>query len=220
MGYGITIRIEGPYALFTRSEMKAERVSYDVITPSAARAILESLYFKPAIRWMIDRIHVLNEIRFDNVRRNEVENVISAQNVMSAIKGVSKDLHQYASQERQQRASLLLRDVAYIIEAHFLTTGQAGPEDTPEKHYNIVLRRLRKGQFFYQPYLGCREFGARVDHFEGAIPASYYRGTEKDLGWMLWDVDYDNGRAPIFYRPVMKDGVIDVPDLRKEGGAK
>lgn len=220
MGYGITVKVEGPYALFTRSEMKAERVSYDIITPSAARAILECIHFKPALRWVIDRIHVLNEIRFDNVRRNEVENVISSRNVMSAMKGTETDLHQYAASERQQRASLLLRDVSYIIEAHFLMTEHAGSDDTPEKHYNIAMRRLRKGQCFSQPYLGCREFSSNVELVKGDIPASYYLGIEKDLGWMLWDIDYKNGSAPIFYRPVMKDGIIDVPDLLVKGGAK
>lgn len=219
MGFGITVKVEGPYALFCRPEMKAERVSYDVITPSAARGIIEACYYKPAIRWVIDRIHVLNEIRFDNIRRNEVENVISGSNVLKAIKGKPVDLHQYSSLERQQRASMLLRDVAYVIEAHFELTDKAGPEDTAEKHYNIVLRRLRKGQCYYQPYLGNRELAAYIELLEGEIPASYYRNTEKDLGWMLWDLDYRNDRKPLFYRPVMKDGIIEVPDLLKEGGA-
>lgn len=218
MGFGIAIKVQGSYALFCRPEMKAERVSYDVITPSAARAVIEACYFKPAIRWIIDRIHVLNEIRFDNIRRNEVENVISSRNVLLAINGKPADLHQYASLERQQRASMLLRDVAYIIEAHFALTDKAGPEDTEEKHYNIALRRLKKGQCFFQPYLGCREFSAKVELIEGDIPDSYYKNTEKDLGWMLWDIDYKNDKTPIFYRPVMKDGIINVPDLLMRGG--
>lgn len=218
MGFGIAIKVQGHYALFCRPEMKAERVSYDVITPSAARAIIEACYFKPAIRWIIDRIHVMNEIRFDNVRRNEVENVISVRNVMAAFNGKPSDLHQYASLERQQRASLLLRDVSYIIEAHFEMTDRAGPDDTEEKHYNIAVRRLRKGQCYYQPYLGCREFSAKVELLEGDIPASFYTGTEKDLGWMLWDIDYSNDKKPLFFRPVMKNGIIEVPDLLKKGG--
>jgi CRISPR-associated protein Cas5d len=137
---------------------------------------------------------------------------------MAAFNGKPSDLHQYASLERQQRASLLLRDVSYIIEAHFEMTDRAGPDDTEEKHYNIAVRRLRKGQCYYQPYLGCREFSAKVELLEGDIPASFYTGTEKDLGWMLWDIDYSNDKKPLFFRPVMKNGIIEVPDLLKKGG--
>lgn len=213
VGYGIKLRVWGDYACFTRPEMKAERVSYDVITPSAARGILEAIHWKPAIRWIIDRIHVLNEIKFENIRRNEVGSKIPARNVQAAMKGDPVVLCQYAADDRQQRASLLLKDVAYGIEAHFELTEQAGESDTPEKHYNIFLRRARSGQCYHRPYLGCREFPAQFELVEGeAFPRSFYSG-EKDLGWMLLDIDFSDGMTPRFFRAVMRDGVIDVPPM-------
>ena len=217
MGYGIRLLIEGDYACFTRPEMKAERVSYDVMTPSAARGILEAIHWKPAIRWVVDRLHVLKEIRFDSIRRNEVEGKVPSRTVEQAMKGKEVDLHQYASEERQQRSSLVLRDVAYVIEAHFEMTDQAGPDDTVEKHYAMAVRRMREGQCFHQPYFGCREFPVRFRLLEkDEMPVSCHKG-EKDLGWMLWDVDYDDHMTARFFRATMKDGVIEVPDLRKGG---
>jgi len=213
MGYGIKLKVWGDYACFTRPEMKAERVSYDVITPSAARGILEAIHWKPAVRWVIDRIHVLNEIRFENIRRNEVGHKIPERNVRTAMKGGPVVLCQYAAEDRQQRATLMLRDVAYVIEAHFEMTPNSGETDTPEKHYNMFLRRARKGQCFHRPYLGCREFPAQFELLEdGSCPPSFYKGSgEKDLGWMLLDIDFDNDMKPLFFRAVMRDGVIDVP---------
>jgi len=220
MGYGIVIRVRGDYALFTRPEMKVERVSYDVITPSAARGLIEAVYWKPAIRWVIDRIHVLKEIRFTNIRRNEVGSKISTRNVEQAMKGaLKKPLFLSATEDRQQRASMVLRDVDYVIEAHFEMTERAGPEDTPEKHYNIVLRRLRKGQYFHKPYLGTREFPAQVELIEdGDIPRSPLRG-ERDLGWMLYDLDFSdpNDIRPQFFRAVLRDGVLDLQNLDLRG---
>ncbi|GAB7387098.1 type I-C CRISPR-associated protein Cas5c [Bacillaceae bacterium] len=218
MGFGIRLLVWGDYACFTRPEMKVERVSYDVMTPSAARGILEAIHWKPAIRWVVDRIHVLNEIRFDNLRRNEVGSKIPAAKVKKAMKGTPVALCQYAAEDRQQRATLLLRDVAYVIEAHFELTDKAGSEDTPEKHYNIFLRRARQGQCFYQPYMGCREFPARFRLIEDdePIPHSVHK-DEKDLGWMLLDIDYSDNMTPRFFRAVMKDGIIEVPRM-KEGG--
>ncbi len=220
MGYGITIRVWGDYALFTRPEMKVERVSYDVITPSAARGIIEAIYWKPAIRWVIDRIHVLRKIQFTNIRRNEVSEKIPVGNVKQAMKGtLKKPLYLSATDTRQQRASLVLKDVDYVIEAHFEMTDQAGPEDTPEKHYNIALRRLRKGQHFHQPYLGTREFPANVELIEdGNIPPSPLTG-ERDLGWMLYDLDFSDARdiRPQFFKALMRDGVIDLHDLDLKG---
>lgn len=220
MGYGIKLLVWGDNACFTRPEMKAERVSYDVMTPSAARGILEAIHWKPAIRWVVDKIHVLREIRFDSVRRNEVEGKIPLRTVNEAAEGKEVDLHQYAAKERQQRASLVLRDVSYVIEAHFELTSKAGPRDTAEKHYNMAVRRMREGQYFHHPYLGCREFPANFRLIEdGEVPESFYKG-ERDLGWMLWDVDFDDGMTPRFFRATMRDGVIDIPDLRKEGEAR
>lgn len=219
MGYGVRLMVWGDYACFTRPEMKVERVSYDVMTPSAARGILDAIHWKPAIRWVIDKIHVLNEIRFDNVRRNEVGSKIGVGTVKTAMKGVEVELCIYANdrKHRQQRATLLLRDVAYVIEAHFEMTDQAGLEDSPEKHYNIFLRRARQGQCHQQPFLGCREFSAAFELIENnkPLPNSSHRG-EKDLGWMLWDIDYADNMTPSFFRAKMKDGTIKIPP--KEGG--
>jgi len=217
MGYGVAVKVWGDYACFTRPEMKAERVSYDVITPSAARGVLEAIHWKPALRWVVDRIHVLSEVRFDNIRRNEVANKIPAGNVRLAMKGKEVALCQYAAEDRQQRAALVLRDPAYVIEAHFVLTDQAGPTDTPEKHYNMAVRRMRQGQCYHRPYLGCREFPAQFELVEGEIPASCYRG-QRDLGWMLLDIDYADNMMPRFFRAVMRDGVIDVPAMPEGGG--
>jgi CRISPR-associated protein Cas5d len=220
MGYGIIIRVRGDYALFTRPEMKVERVSYDVITPSAARGIIEAVYWKPAIRWVIDRIHVLKEIQFTNIRRNEVSEKISTRNVQQAMKGIrTQPLYISTTDTRQQRASLVLKDVDYIIEAHFDMTDQASPEDTEEKHCNIALRRLRKGQHYHAPYLGTREFPAQVELIEdGNIPKSALTG-ERDLGWMLYDLDFSdpNDIRPQFFKAVMRDGVIDLHNLDLKG---
>jgi len=216
MGFGICLKVWGDYACFTRPEMKVERVSYDVITPSAARGILEAIHWKPAIRWVIYRIHVLNEIKFDNVRRNEVGSKIPAGTVKTAMKGEPVVLSQFAADDRQQRASLLLRDVAYVIEAHFEMTEKAGSEDSPEKHYNIFLRRARQGQCFNHPYLGCREFSAFFELVEGEVPKSQLDG-ESDLGWMLLDLDFKDGITPRFFRAEMKNGIIEVPRMEMGG---
>ncbi|MBN2499230.1 MAG: type I-C CRISPR-associated protein Cas5 [Anaerolineales bacterium] len=213
MGYGITIRVSGPYALFTRPEMKVERVSYDVITPSAARGVLEAVYWKPAIRWVIDKIHVLNEIQFTNIRRNEVSEKASTDNALQVMKGGNKMLFISAVDNRQQRASMVLKEVDYIIEAHFERTAKAEADDTDEKHYNIALRRLRNGQYFHKPCLGTREFPARVEIIEDKkdIPRSSLAGA-RDLGWMLYDLDFSNPRdiQPKFFKAQMIDGVVDL----------
>ena len=216
MGYGIKLKVFGAYACFTRPEMKVERVSYDVITPSAARGILEAIYWKPAIRWIIDKIYVMNEIKFTNVRRNEVSEKISETNVKIIMNNGYKELYQIAPEVRQQRAAMILREVCYIIETHFEMTEKAGVEDTPEKHYNIALRRIRQGQCYHQPCLGTREFAANFEIIGNEILTGFYNGKgEVDLGWMLWDIDFKNDMTPIFYRAVMKDGIIDVKDLLK-----
>lgn len=215
MGYGIIIRVQGDYALFTRPEMKVERVSYDVITPSAARGIIEAVYWKPAIKWVIDKIHVLSEIQFTNIRRNEVSDKVLVDNALQVMKGADKPLYIAATEVRQQRAAMVLKDVDYIIEAHFEKVEKEwGERDTEEGHYNIVLRRLRNGQRFHAPCLGTREFSARVSLIEdkGDIPKSPLRG-KRDLGYMLYDLDFSNPRdiQPMFFRVMMEDGVIGVP---------
>ncbi|WP_172194821.1 type I-C CRISPR-associated protein Cas5c [Saccharibacillus qingshengii] len=218
MGYGIKLHVWGDRACFTRPEMKAERVSYDVMTPSAARGILEAIHWKPAIRWVVDRIHVLNEISFDSVRRNEIKNKISVSQsqIKSAMNRREVVLNQASAEERQQRMTVMLRNVAYIIEAHFEMTDSAGETDNPEKHYSIFSRRARQGQFYHQPYFGCREFPVNFELMEEekSMPTSVYRNLpERDLQWMLWDLEYRTEISPKFFRAVMREGVIDVPDL-------
>ena len=209
MGYGVKIKVWGDHACFTRPELKAERVSYDVMTPSAARGILEAIYWKPGIRWVIDRIHVLNPIRFDNIRRNELGGKIPVGSVGRAMRGGGRPLETFIEDDRQQRASLVLRDVAYGIEAHFDLVGEGG---NAAKHAEMFRRRAGKGQCFHHPYLGCREFPARFALVEEAFPDSALAG-EKDLGWMLHDIDFEHGMKARFYRAVMTDGVIRVPAL-------
>ncbi|MCD6293921.1 MAG: type I-C CRISPR-associated protein Cas5 [Deltaproteobacteria bacterium] len=204
MSYGIKIRVWGDYALFTRPEMKVERVSYDVMTPSAARGILEAIYWKPAIRWVVDRIHVLKPIRFENIRRNEVGKRASIdRSVMSGKKeaGIFVD----DPKTRQQRASMVLRNVEYVIEAHFEFTSK---EDNNEgKHMDMFKRRAVKGQCFHRPYFGCREFPINFEWCEEA-PKSPLEG-KRDLGFMLHDIDFENNMTPRFFRAEMRDGIID-----------
>ena len=204
-------------ACFTRPKMKAERVSYDVITPSAARGILEAIHWKPAIRWVVDTIHVLKPIRFESIRRNEVGSKISDRNAMAAMtSGKLGGLVSYVDEDRQQRASTILRDVAYVIEAHFEMTGRAGDDDNEAKHADTFQRRAARGQCFHQPCLGTREFVADFELIDGEVPTTALPPDQrnKDLGWMLYDIDFANDRLPMFYRPVMADGIIDVAKHR------
>ena len=167
MAYGIRLKIWGERACFTRPEMKVERVSYDVITPSAARGILEAIHWKPAIRWVVDSIRVLKPIRFESIRRNEIGGKLSASRIDQAIKsGRPDDLVSYIEDDRQQRAATILRDVAYVITAHFELTNKAGTDDSIGKHLDIFNRRARKGQFFHAPCLGTREFPASFQLLE------------------------------------------------------
>lgn len=209
MSYGVKLRVWGDWGCFTRPEMKVERVSYDVMTPSAARAIVEAIYWKPAIRWIIDRIHVLNQIRFDNIRRNELENKLSAQTVTKAMNDRSSPVEIFIEENRQQRAAMVLRDVAYIIEAHFEPLAEDGNNNG--KHLDQFNRRLKKGQCYYQPYLGTREFSASFEPVD-EISHSQLKG-ERDLGWMLFDIDFreKSDYKPMFFKAIMKDGVIGVP---------
>ncbi|HWR24061.1 MAG TPA: type I-C CRISPR-associated protein Cas5c [Feifaniaceae bacterium] len=208
------MEVSGQYALFSRPELKVERVSYDMITPSAARGLLEAVYWHPGVRWKIDRIHVMNPIRFVNIRRNEVSAKLSAANALTVMNGSNGPLYISASSFIQQRASLLLRDVRYVIEAHFDLTSKANPDDSAEKFYAIVMRRLQKGQCFQQPYLGCREFPADVRAAERPIGKAAYEG-KRDLGFMLYDMDYadPDDIRPQFFRAVLRDGVLDLSDV-------
>jgi CRISPR-associated protein Cas5d len=213
--FGIRVLVRGDRACFTRPEMKAERVSYDVITPSAARGILEAIHWKPAIRWTIDRITVLNPIRFETIRRNEVGSSLSAANVGKAMKlGRTDPLVVTVEDDRQQRAATILRDVAYVVDAHFTLTARAGAEDSVGKHLDIFNRRLRKGQCFHAPCMGVREFAATFEPLNGPPPPVHPTLLgERDLGWMLHDIDFDAGTTPHFFRARMVDGVVEVPAL-------
>lgn len=210
MAYGIKLKVWGDYACFTRPEMKVERVSYDVMTPSAARGILEAIYWKPEILWVVDRIQVLNPVQFTNIRRNEVGSKIPAGKVKTAMNSGKGDLGLNIEEDRQQRASTLLRDVAYMIEAHFQVRRQSS--DPAAKHHEMFLRRAGKGQFFHHPYLGCREFPAHFElHGNEALACHESLNGERDLGWMLHDIDFHSGMTPRFFHAKMIDGVIDVP---------
>jgi CRISPR-associated protein Cas5d len=213
MAYGVKLLVWGDYACFTRPEMKVERVSYDVMTPSAARAALEAIYWKPAIRWVVDRIHVLKPIRFMNIRRNEVAGKIPLGNITKAMNGGSSKLSLFIEDDRQQRAGLILRDVLYGIEAHFEYVGEEDKSDG--KHLDMFNRRAKAGQCFTQPYLGCREFSANFKLADD-FPPSPFRG-ETDLGWMLHDIDFANDMEARFFKAKMVDGVIDVPPFESKG---
>lgn len=222
MSKGIKLYIEGDFALFTRPEMKAERVSYDVITPSAARGVLEAIYWKPQIRWVIDKIHVLKPIRFINIRRNEVSQKASSPTAAAMSGQEIEALGIEIETCRQQRASLVLRDVAYIIEAHFdilKFTMERGGNAVPAnecagKHLEMFKRRARSGQAFHQPYFGCREFPVRFRLLEEGetLPPCELSDAEKnkDLGFMLHDLVFSQS----------KHGAILVPDHEKRENAK
>ncbi len=195
------LKVWGTNACFTRPEMKVERVSYDVMTPSAARGVLEAIHWKPAIRWQVDRIDVLNPIKWESVRRNEVGKVMHPGADGLFIEG-----------DRQQRAGLFLRDVAYTIHAFFDLTDKAGPEDTTIKHQEMFIRRASQGQCFHRPYLGCREFAAAFELVPHDQPLPETIIESRDLGWMLYDMDFGSGETkPRFFRGELKKGVMSVP---------
>ena len=209
----VKLEVWGDYALFSRPEMKVERVSYDVITPSAARGILEAIYWHPGMVYRIDRIHVCAPIRFFNLRRNEVKSTISASTARSVMNRGSGELYLATSQDIQQRASMLLRDVHYVIEAHFDMTDKASPADNPGKFQDILTRRIRKGQFFHEPYFGCREFPVKFALCENIPECPEELRGRRDLGFMLYDMDYSdkNSIRPMFFRGIMNDGILEVP---------
>lgn len=209
----IRLEVWGDYACFTRPEMKTERVSYDVMTPSAARGLLESIYWHPGMRWVIDRIHVCAPIRFMNLRRNEVKATLSAKTARTVMERGAGELFLAASDSIQQRASLLLRNVRYVIDAHFDLTEEAAGGDSPGKFLDIVRRRICRGQFYHQPYFGCREFPACFKPCEVLPPCPAELNGRQDLGYILWDLDYSDPEdiQPLFFRAVLRDGVLTVP---------
>lgn len=237
--YGFKIIVEGDYACFTRPELKVERVSYDVPTPGALEGMLKSIYWKPSIRYVVDRIVVLNPINFMNIRRNEVKTKVAYSDVRRNMRGQTRDLSVYTSEVRSQRASMVLKNVKYGIEFHFELTGLKCDEETnPEnKHFNIIKRRLEKGQCFRTPCLGCSEFPVRkielVDDFDiDRIDSEISETGDLDLGYMLYGLKFEDGgnpvnndwRAPkfsdraeaLYYRPHMVGGVIDVRKYRED----
>lgn len=227
MGRSLCIKVKGDFACFTRPEMKVERVSYDVITPSAARAVFEAILWKPEIRWRVTKIEILKPIHWLSVRRNEVSKLASADRSDG-----KSDRGLYIEEHRQQRAGLLLRDVAYRLHAEFEVVdgskhvhrypelrNRLPPEpeeskpENPAKYLNMFQRRARKGQCFSQPYLGCREFSADFEYVEDARVAAQVEPpipVSTDLGWMLHDIDFADDMKPGFFRAEMKMGVIDL----------
>ena len=208
----IKLEVWGDYALFSRPELSVERVSYDLITPSAARGIVEAIYWHPGMRWIIDKIYLLAPIRYTNIRRNEVKAKANGSKARSVINGAAaNDLYLNTKAEIQQRASMVLKDVHYVIEAHFEMTAKAHPGDNPGKFQDIIKRRINKGQCYHTPYFGCREFPVnyRLYEFE-TVPT--ITTEDRDLGLMLYDMDYSDPEniKPMFFRAELKDGVIDL----------
>ena len=208
----VKVEVWGDYACFSRPEMKVERITYDVITPSAARGMLEAIYWHPGMKWEIDKIYVLSPINYINVKRNEVKSKILASSVRGVMTGGKNALYLNTSNDIQQRSSLVLQNVHYVIEAHFEMTDKANESDNAGKFQDIIKRRLKRGQCFHQPYFGCREFPARFREWSGdAIPSIE---ETRDLGYMLWDMDYSDSRdiRPMFFRAKMQNGVVCVKD--------
>ena len=212
------LEVSGPFACFTRPEMKVERVSYDVMTPSAARSIFEAILWKPAIRWRVHRIEVLKPIRWINLRRNEVSAVVSTRNVQQAMAAGRGQLGLYVEDERQQRAGYFLRDVAYRIHADLsLAPGCAEPL---MKYTEMFVRRATKGQCVNQPYLGCREFASAFSLVTPDAPAATPIGDTRELGWMLHDMDFTHPAdpQPRFFNAKMVAGVVEVPPFEEALG--
>ena len=207
----IKMVVWGDYACFSRIELKIERVSYDVPTPSAARGIIESIFYHPGLKWHIDKIYIMNPIRFTSIRCNEVKSKISASKIMKEAngKGVS---YIDRNKDIEQRAALMLCDVHYVIEAHFEMTDRANESDNPGKFQDIIKRRLRKGQAYSQPYFGMRQCTAHFRLWEGGeIPTI---PETRDLGFMVFDMDYSdpNDIQPMFFRAKLENGVLDLTD--------
>ncbi len=205
------LKVSGKNACFTRPEMKVERVSYDVMTPSAARGILEAILWKPAISWHVLQIDVLKPVRWESVRRNEVGCVVPAGSAKTAMKRGTGNLGIYVEEQRQQRAGLFLRDVAYVIHARFAMTDRAGPQDNVTKFEQMFIRRASNGQCFHRPYFGCREFPVHFEFIPRDAERSATIGETRDLGWMLYDMDYSGDNpTPEFFHAQMREGCIDL----------
>ncbi len=218
---GIMVEVSGRYASFNRPEFKVERMTYEVMTPSAARGILDSIYWHPGLSWHIDKIYVLNPIKFTSFLRNEVKSKVSPRQVTAVINGKKSSLCIDRNSDIQQRSAVVLKDVRYIIEAHFEITSKANETDSSGKFQSIIKRRLKNGQCYNQPYLGCREFPAKFKEWKGSsddIQTAYPHST-KELGLMLYDMDYHDTDCtnnkeitPMYFRAILKNGVLDVED--------
>ena len=229
MGYGVKLKVWGEFASFNRPEMKVERVSYDVITPSAARGILEAIYWKPEMCWAVDQIHVLSPIQFTHIRRNEIDCKIPVGGkggVQAALKSGKGNLGIAVEKHRQQRAGMILRDVCYGISAHVDIVDDAGQDKPEAKHLDIFKRRAARGQCFHHPYLGTREFPASFQLVESFPECPEELKGTRDLGWILHDIEFipdskgkiiDSNQSrrltaiPRFFRAEMVDGIISVP---------
>jgi CRISPR-associated protein Cas5d len=206
----LCLRVWGERACFTRPEMKVERVSYEVITPSGARGVLEAVLWKPQMRWIVERIDVLKPVGKASVRRNEVGHKASVDNLMAAMTGRSARLGIDIEEARQQRAAVILRDVDYLVYARICLTDRAGPDDSVTKYVEIFRRRAASGQCFHRPYLGTREFAAEFALVEGTPPAPI--SDTRDLGWMLYDIDYSGAKPmPLFFEARLDAGTLSVP---------
>ena len=210
MSYGVRIECWGDYACFTRPEMKVERVSYDIMTPSAARGLVEAIYWHPGLRYVIDAIGLMSPIQFTNVRRNEVKSKITASEVLHK----AKDGRLYLDtcnklMGRTQRSAMILKDVHYYIDLHFKMTEKANAGDNPGKFKEMLSRRARKGQCYHQPSLGCREFPASFRLVEDDEVVQVYPES-RDLGYMLYDMNYSDREhiSPRFFRAKLESGVL------------
>lgn len=235
--YGFKVLVEGDYACFTRPEFKVERVSYDVPTPGALEGMLKSIYWKPSIKYVIDQIVVFNKIDFVNIRRNEVKDKVSLSKIKKQMNGKGGDPCIYSSESRSQRASMILKNVKYGIAFHFELTGIKNERevDAENKHYNILKRRLEKGQSFRTPCLGCSEFPVKrmelVSEFDGTLIDRELQNREIDLGFMSYRMEFEDKGEPIngdwenpkfsdrattvYYRPHLVNGVINVEKYRE-----
>ena len=212
------LEVSGPLACFTRPEMKVERVSYEVMTPSAARAVFESILWKPQIRWRVQCIEVLRPIRWMNLRRNEVKSKVLMPSVVRAMQSGSGQLGIDIEDDHTQRASLLLRDVAYRIHADLELTERS--TDPLIKYAEMFARRARKGQCVNQPYLGCREFAAEFVLVESDTPQPPPIDETRSLGWMLHDLDFSNPSdpQPRFFDAKLESGRVQVPAFSETRG--
>lgn len=208
----IKVEVWGDYACFSRPELKIERFTYDCITPSAARGILEAVFWHPGLVWIIDKIYILSPIEFTNIRRNEVKSKLLSSKAKTAMSGKNIDLFIDTGSDIQQRAATVLKNVHYVIEAHFDMTDKANQSDNPGKFQEMMKRRLCKGQCYHQPYLGCREFPAKFRLWEfDTVPTV---DISSDLGLMLYDMDYSdkNNITPMYFRAKIQNGVLDLTD--------